>query len=88
MNVNEGNFNDIMTLLSTHLFKECNELCKVNLAQVHSLINILVKSNIPFNIAFDQGTNENSKSITFQIYLTPTTSIVKIFQLQEGTIAT
>jgi hypothetical protein len=87
LNVNECNFNDIINLLSTHLFKECNDLCVVNIAQVHSFINLLVKSNIPFTLSFDQRTNSSAKVITIQIYFTPTTSITKIFQLEEGNIS-
>lgn len=84
--MSEGNINDVLTLLSSHIFKECNELAVCSLAQIHSIINILVKANIPFNLNIDEGTKENAKSALLTIYITPTFEIRKLYQLEEGRV--
>lgn len=84
--MNEEKCKDIISLLSKYIFKEYDELCTINLNQVHTLINILVKGNIPFLLTSFEGTRSFSKSITIEINLSPTISIRKVFQLEEGTI--
>ena len=46
----EKEFHDIIDLLSCCLFCECNDLGAINLKQVHTLINLLIKSNIILEI--------------------------------------
>lgn len=84
--MNEADFNDVMALLATYLFKESNELNILNLNQVHNIINLLVKWNIPFQLTYIQGTRTFAKSFSLQITISPTMSITKGFQLQEGTL--
>lgn len=76
--------NEILTLISTHLFKECNELGKVNIAQIQTIINVLFKANIPFDMKFTEGTNNNAAIVQLEMRFTPTLTITKFFQLQEG----
>lgn len=82
----EGCLHEVLTLLSTYIFKECNELGRINLAQIHSIINILVKANIPFNLKVTEGTREIAKSATLTVFITPTLEFNKLFQLEEGDI--
>jgi hypothetical protein len=82
--MNEKNFHSIMALLSAHLFTECNELYIKNLGQVHALIDILVKANITFTLTFSESTHKYPKRFTLEINMTPTTSIKKNYQLEEG----
>ncbi|PKM51799.1 MAG: hypothetical protein CVV02_04100 [Firmicutes bacterium HGW-Firmicutes-7] len=84
--MNEEKCKDIIALLSKYLFKEYDELCTINLNQVHSVMNILVKGNIPFQLTFVEGTRSVAKSVSLVITLSPTISITKIFQLEEGSI--
>lgn len=84
--MSERCFSDIIALISTHLFKECNELGAINLAQVHNVINILVKANIPFDLRFNETTRSRARSIKIEIAISPTSTITKVFQLQEGNI--
>lgn len=84
--MSQGNINEILALLSTHIFKECNDLAVCSLAQIHSIINILVKANIPFNLNIDEGTKQNAKSALLTIYITPSFEIRKIFQFEEGRV--
>lgn len=84
--MNEEKCKDIISLLSKYIFKEYDELCTINLNQIHTLINILVKGNIPFVLTYNEGTRSFAKSITIQITLSPTITITKVFQLEEGTI--
>lgn len=86
--MNEEKCKDIIALLSKYLFKEYDELCTINLNQIHSLINLLVKGNIPFELTYIEGTRAYAKSFTLQITLSPTISITKGFQLEEGTLYT
>ena len=76
--------NDVLSLLSSYLFKECNELAVINLGQIHSIINILVKANIPFTLTTNEGTREFAKNALLTINITPTFEIRKIFQFEEG----
>lgn len=80
-------FYDVIDLLSCCLFHECNELGAINLKQVHTLINILVKANIPFNVSFNQGTRTEVQNFVFQIIISPTSTITKLFQLHEGAVS-
>jgi hypothetical protein len=84
--MNEADFNDVIALLATYLFKESNELNLLNLNQVHSIINLLVKWNIPFQLSYIQGTRSFAKAFSLQITISPTMTITKGFQLQEGTL--
>ncbi|GMQ59745.1 hypothetical protein AN1V17_41450 [Vallitalea sediminicola] len=82
----EENINDVLSLLSAYIFKECNELGVITLGQIHSIINILVKANIPFTLNVTEGTRRVAKSAVFTISITPTFEIRKIFQFEEGRI--
>ncbi|PKM93621.1 MAG: hypothetical protein CVU84_14745 [Firmicutes bacterium HGW-Firmicutes-1] len=86
--MNEEKCKDIIGLLSKYLFKEYDELCTINLNQVHSIMNILVKGNIPFQLTFREGTRSVVKSLFLIITLSPTITITKVFQLEEGSICT
>ncbi|MCT4597983.1 MAG: hypothetical protein N4A50_08940 [Vallitalea sp.] len=83
----EENLNDVLALLSTHIFKECNELSVISLAQIHSIINILVKANIPFTLKVSEGTREIAKAARLTVYISPTIQINKLFQFEEGKIS-
>lgn len=84
----EEKIKDLIALLSKHLFKECDELYHINLAQVFSISNLLIKSNIPYVLTFSEGTRATAKTITIYITISPTTTISKIYQLEEGTLPT
>lgn len=85
--MNEDACKDIIGLLSKYLFKECNELGILNLNQVHNAINLLVKLNIPFQLTLIQGTRAFAKEFSLQITISPTLTITKGFQLEEGTLS-
>lgn len=85
--MNEEKCKDIIALLSKYLFKEYDELCTINLHQVHSVINILTKANIPFILTFQEGTRSIAKNLSLVIILSPTINITKIFQLEEGSLS-
>ncbi len=82
--MSEEKIKDLIALLSKHLFKDCDELYHINMAQVFSISNLLIKSNIPYILTFAEGTKSSAKVITLAIYISPTTSITKIYQLEEG----
>lgn len=84
----EEKVKELIALLSKHLFKDCDELYNINLAQVFSISNLLIKSNIPYVLTFSEGTRATAKTITLQITISPTTSISKVYQLEEGTLPT
>ncbi len=77
---------DILQLITSQIFKDCNELAISNMAQVQAAINILVSNNIPFVLQFTEGSRGIAAFITLLIQITPTTTISKIFQLEEGLI--
>lgn len=81
----EDNFKEIVNFLSQYLFKECYDLLKFNMPQIHSLINLLVNANIPFVLTFTEGSASTVKYISIAITISPTTTITKEFQLEEGT---
>lgn len=83
----EDNLQDVLALLSTHIFKECNELTVISLSQIHSIINILVKANVPFTLKVSEGTREVAKAARLTVYITPTMQINKLFQFEEGKIS-
>ncbi|GKX29513.1 hypothetical protein SH1V18_19930 [Vallitalea longa] len=76
--------NDVLSLLSSYLFKECNDLAVISLGQIHNIINILVKANIPFTLTVNEGTRRFAKTALLTISVTPTFEIRKIFQFEEG----
>lgn len=82
----EEKIKEIMALITKHLFKDCDELYNINMAQVFSISNLLIKSNIPYVLTFTEGTRAYAKTITLQIIISPTASITKTYQLEEGTI--
>lgn len=76
--------NEIIVLITTHLFNDCNEIGIANIAQIHKIINVLAKSNIPFVMNFHQGTAHTAASVRFVITFSPTISMTKFFNLEEG----
>lgn len=84
--MSEEKVKDLMALISKHLFKECDELYNINIAQVFSISNLLIKSNIPYQLTFCEGTRATAKTISLEITLSPTCSVTKVYQLEEGTI--
>lgn len=81
--------NNVLALLSSHLWKKnCNNLGAISLTQIHNLINILIDANIPFQLTTKEETKQFAQSATLTIYITPTLSIQKTFQFEEGSINT
>lgn len=86
--MNPENFKDLIAFLSKYLFKECDALAKLNISNVKALVNILIQANIPFVMTFSQLTQSDAASITIAITVSPTISITKVYQLEEGTLNT
>ncbi|RKD22360.1 hypothetical protein BET04_04820 [Caminicella sporogenes] len=75
---------NIHTLLASEIF--INLLCSksVKLAELYSLLNILIKSEIPFDLSFSPGTRRTIENIKLVIYINPTTTIDFIIKLETG----
>ncbi|MCT4542872.1 MAG: hypothetical protein N4A63_04980 [Vallitalea sp.] len=82
----QENVNDVLNLLSSYIFKECNDLGVITLQQIHNIINILVKANIPFNLNISEGTRRLAKRAILTVYITPTFEIRKLYQFEEGRV--
>ncbi|QUI23572.1 hypothetical protein HZI73_15320 [Vallitalea pronyensis] len=79
--------NNVLSLLSSHLWKS-NNLGIISLKQIQNLITILIEANIPFQLTTKEETRQFAQSATLTIYVTPTLSITKTFQFDEGNINT
>lgn len=77
-------FEEIIALLSTHLFCDDEQLFKCNWAHVQTVMNILVKANVPFNLTVTEGTQAIAKRAALRVYISPTSHITRDFQLEEG----
>lgn len=82
----DQNFKDIIALLSTILFKDCSPKNHITFKQVQHIMNVLITANIPFELTFSQGTRSTVQTIQIQVTLSPSTSLTKIFPLDEGQV--
>lgn len=82
--MDESKSKKIISLVTKHLFKECDELGIITLAQVHKVIDVLLNANVPFVMSFKQGTDNTAATIQFVITLSPSISLTKVFNLEEG----
>lgn len=71
-------------IVSSQVFTNLNCIGPKNLAAFQSAVSFLVLANIPFEVIFLRGTQARAANIELEIFITPTTSIIRKFQLEEG----
>lgn len=65
---------EFINILSCEAFKRFMS-SGVKLSQLQTLMLLLIKFNIPFDLSFDPGNRRNEFSIELTIYITPHSSI-------------
>ncbi|SHH06766.1 hypothetical protein SAMN02744040_00679 [Tepidibacter thalassicus DSM 15285] len=74
---------EIKLLLQTEIFQKFLCTNALKLAQLNTLINLLIKSNIDFNTSFNSETRKSPKSISVTIYINPSTTITRTFLFDD-----
>ncbi|MFZ7133647.1 MAG: hypothetical protein ACOWWR_14970 [Eubacteriales bacterium] len=79
-----GKLKHLGNILASEVFQQLLCRDKLKMAEINSIMCLLVNCNIPFELTFNQGTNSSAAAFTLIIILTPTTSITRIFSLEGG----
>ena len=74
----------LTNILASEVFQQFLCRDKLKMAEVYSIICLLVSCNIPFELAYEQGTNATAAAFSLTIIITPTTSITRIIALEGG----
>lgn len=80
-----GALNDISKILANEFIQSVLTKDSVKLCEVNSLMQLLIKWNIPFQINFTERSRSIASSITITITLSPSTNIQHLINLEGGT---
>ncbi|MBM7614624.1 hypothetical protein [Alkaliphilus hydrothermalis] len=75
---------EIITLLSTDIFKRITNSDNLQLAQIYAATSLLIKAGIPFDLIFSPGTRRLSSGVDLRIYINPTTQLNFVISFQDG----
>ncbi|WP_026476338.1 hypothetical protein [Alkaliphilus transvaalensis] len=75
---------EVLTLLSTDLFKKILGAGNLPLVQLNAVLALLIKSRIPFDLEYSPGTRRIAAGLNLSIYINPTTTLSFTIPLEEG----
>lgn len=78
--------NHIKNIISNEAFQKLMNRDTLKLAEINSIMLLLISCNIPFELEFSEGTRSNAAAISFTVILSPTTSITRVIGLESGYI--
>ncbi|MPW24902.1 hypothetical protein GC105_03740 [Alkalibaculum sp. M08DMB] len=79
-----GTINDISKILSNELIQSIFSKDKIKLAEINTVMNLLVSWNIPFDIKYNESSTSRAASILIRVKLSPTTVIEHLISLEAG----
>ena len=59
----------------------------LSILKFNLLTNMLVNSNIPFDVSFDSGTRKEAAALQLTVHINPSTTLVFVVQLEPGASA-
>lgn len=75
---------ELLTLLSTDIFKKALNNDLFQIAQFNMLITLLIKAGIPFDTSFAPETRRDAASVEITIFINPTTTLQFIINFEPG----
>ncbi|PHS36431.1 MAG: hypothetical protein COA82_00185 [Alkaliphilus sp.] len=66
---------DIITFLSSSIFKNLLKSHTLQIAQLNFIISLLIKIGIPFDVSFTPRTQRDDASASLTIYINPNTTV-------------
>lgn len=76
--------NQIMTLFSWDIFRQIMNGEQISPCRFNILTNMLLSSNIDFDISFDSGTRKQAPALQLTIHVNPTSTMVFVVPLSSG----
>jgi len=74
----------VSTLLSGRLLQKALNNEPLTLAELNILTTSLIAQNIPFEVAFVSGTRKSAASVQVTIHINPSTTLVFVISLEQG----
>jgi len=71
-------------VLSGTLFRRVLSNAPITLYEFNCITNLLVQNNIPYDVAFAEGTRKSPQSLQLTIHVNPTASLVVVVSLEPG----
>lgn len=75
---------ELQSLFTVEAFKALVNQDVIKIGQLHTIIDILIKAAIPFDITFSPGTKRVAPAIRVTIFINPTTTVSFVLNLESG----
>lgn len=75
---------ELEAILGADLFNILIKNDVIKLAQLQAVISLLVKAGIDFDLIFTSGTRRTETSLELAVYLSPTTTLLFVIELDAG----
>ena len=82
----KSSIKSLESLLSLDIIKTLLRVNSMEVSRFNTVIALLIKAGIPFDVTFDPGTRRTVSAAQLTIYINPTTTLVFTFEFEEGPV--
>lgn len=82
----KSSIKSLESLLSLDIIKTLLRVNTMEVSRFNTVIALLIKAGIPFDVEFNPGTRRTVSAAQLTIYINPTTTLVFTFEFEEGAI--
>lgn len=81
-----GGLNDVTKIIANEFIQSMFTKDCLKLSEINKIMHLLIRWNIPFELAFTEATRSEASSIILRVKLSPSTVIEHLINLESGAV--